>query len=539
MSKRHFHNWRIFFHKRLCNKSAISGFSTLEMLIAMTVIIFSLSAVTLTSFGSQLFVTDSETSVEALSMAQELLEQSQTLARKDFHLVNPTSTLLTLGSITYVRSLHVSTTSFPDYATKKITATVSWDGGSAHANSVALSALVTNFSAVIGGDTCDSVRDGDWLNPLKINTITDFSQLVGTSSSVQDITAIDAYKGKLYVVNETTQYKTDPDFFVFDIEKIKTDPLVSLIGKVDHAPTLMSGLTALHVAEGGGGMYAYLTNGYESNWNTCSVGPNCAQLVISDVTHPETLNITSLSYYKIPGVLGVSGSGGSGKSIFYKDGLLYVGLTSTSGGAEFHIIDVHDPLHPVHIGAYNVDATIKDIQVVGKRAYLSTTDNDREIIVLDVTQPTSPKFIAKHNASGALGFGYGNTHYVQGDTLYAGRTYVGNAPEFLAIDTSTTTTIESVPIATSDVGQVANPFTVNGVYVRDMVAFLLGGSPSSLGKLLFLNLKNTPSVSEFTGAYLLPGGSVGTALDCEGNYLFVGSVDGSQYGYLSVITSSP
>src|SRR3990167_5975208 len=68
-----------------------AGFSSIEILIATTVLVVVLSAVVLVSFGSQSLLIDSETSSEALTKAQELIEQEQALARKDFKLVNPVS----------------------------------------------------------------------------------------------------------------------------------------------------------------------------------------------------------------------------------------------------------------------------------------------------------------------------------------------------------------------------------------------------------------------------------------------------------------
>ena len=58
-----------------------TGFSTLEILIALTVLVLSISAVLLMQPQSSV---DTQTESEALNQAQEMLEHTQALARKDF-----------------------------------------------------------------------------------------------------------------------------------------------------------------------------------------------------------------------------------------------------------------------------------------------------------------------------------------------------------------------------------------------------------------------------------------------------------------------
>lgn len=522
------------------------GFSTLEMLVAMTIIIMTLTAVTLTSFGGQTLITDSQTSTEALNKAQELLERTQLLARKDFKLVNPTTTVETLGGLTYTEVLSVSTTTAPDYATKKITATVTWPGEHGRTEHVSLSALAANFDHAVAGDTCDSVLAGNWTNPVITNTTQDFIQLIATSTGTNVISSVDAHKGKLYVTVGNTLYPKDPTFFIFDIATLKTNPTAALLGKLDNAPTTATGLFSLHVAEGTttGSMYAYVANENPSNWGTCSVGPNCAQLQIMNASDPAHLTLASTTNFKIPntGVNAVTGSAGqgTGNSIFYKDGLIYLGLTKTGSGPEFNIIDVHNPALPSRVGSYTLGATIYSVTVVGDLAYLATKDNSKELVVLNVSNPTNPTLASSYNASGAAGFGFGQTLYTIGDSLYFGRTYVNGAPELYVLDASSSkTTIPDPPLGTFDVGVSASPYTIYGLVVRDYLAFVAGGSPSAGGKLRIFNVRNPANITEWSTPFSLPNNSIGYALDCEGNDLFVSSDDSSNQGYLSVITSSP
>lgn len=524
-------------HHNFLHQKRNAGFSTLEMLVAMTIIIMTLTAVILTSFGGQSLITDSQTSTEALNKAQELLERTQLLARKDFKLVNPTTTVETIGGLTYTKVLSVSTTTAPDFATKKITATVTWTGEHGRAEHVSLSALATNFDNAVGGDTCDSVLSGNWLSPVITNS---------TSTGSNVISSIDAHKGKLYVSVYDSVNSTAPTFFIFDIAQLKTNPMGALLGKLDNAPSTKEGLYAVHVAEGTavGSMYAYTANQHQVTSWTCAQSDHCAQLQIIDVSNPASLSSASIVNYKIPnsGVPNpVTGTGfqGVGNSIFYKDGLIYLGLTKTGSGPEFNIIDVHNPALPSRVGSYAVGEGINSITVVGNLAYLATKDGAKELIVLNVSNPTNPTLVNTYNAAGGGGtVGFGQALYVVGDDMYLGRTNVDGSPEFYVLDASSSPT-SIVARGTHDIGIFGNHFSINGLVVRSNLAFIAGESTTNINNFRVLNITDPANITSWASPLALPNNSLGSALDCEGNDLFVSSRDSLNKGYLSVITSSP
>lgn len=503
----------------------------------MSILIVALTTVTLTMFGCDSMLVDTETSIEALARARVMVESAQTLARKDFMLVNPTSTNETVGTVTYHKQLDVVTNA--DHFTKRVLARVSWNGEHGRVSHVELPTLVTNFNNANGGDTCDSVLTGNWALPTTKNAVTDFLALTATSSGINVITNLDAYKGKLYVTVGNTTYKTDPTFFIFDIATLKSDPAHALLAKIDTSTTTTVGLFAPQVAEDGSGKtYAYVANEYNPNWATCTANYNCSQLHVLDVSSSTKLTIASTTFLKIPNVL--SSAGGAGNSIFYKNGLLYLGLTKTSSGNEFNIIDVHDPMHPQWIGGYSVGATVNAIKVVGQTAFLATTDNARELIMLNIENPVAPTLLTSHDASGQLNAGYGQSLSLTGDTLYFGRTYVGNAPEFLVFDASNTKVTAPILLGVRDIGPSSiNPFTINAVLTRDTLTFLAGGSPSTGGKLYVLSTQDPSTMSDMASPLVLPNNSLGSAMDCEGNDLFVSSNNSLNQGYLSIVTSTP
>ncbi len=517
-------------------RTARAGFSTLEMLIAMSILIVTLTTVTVTMFGGDSMLVDTETSIEALARARTMVESAQTLGRKDFMLVNGTSSDETLGGVTYHKQLTVVAS--PDHFSKQVIASVAWAGEHGRTQHVELPTLITNFDNAVGGDTCDSVLRGNWANPVVKNAMTDLALLVATSTTVDVITNLDAYKGKLYVTVGNTYWKTDPTFYIFDIAKLTSDPTHALLSKLDTATTTTTGLYSVQVAEDGTGRtFAYTANENPSNWNTCTQNYHCAQLHIIEVSSSTNLTVASTTLLKLPNVTGTSGA--IGNSIFYKSGLVYLGLTKSTTSQELNIIDVHDPRAPHWIGGFEVGATVNAIKVVGTKAYLATTDNTRELMVLDVSNPVSPTLLSTYDATGQLNAGYGQSFSLVGDTLYFGRSYVGNAPEFLVLDASSSLSTPD-PIGARDVGpNLANPFTINAIVTRDSLTLLAGGSPSTGGKVYFLNTSDPSTIVDTASALILPNNSLGSGMDCEGNDVFVSSNNNLNQGYLSVISSTP
>jgi type II secretory pathway pseudopilin PulG len=503
------------------------GFSTLEIVIAMTILTMCLSGVVLVTFGSQSLLTDSETSNEALSKAKEMIERQQALARTDFGLVNPQAT--TTDDI-YEKRLEVETQ--PDLFTKKITATVSWVGERERPMYVALAALVTNFENAIGGNTCDSVLTGDWAHPVKVeNRDYDFAaDLLGDGSNSYPITGVDAYRGKLYATVNNTAANSNPTFFIFDIDPYNAKP--ALIASGDLSP-VSAGLNAVAIAEhadSGGNVrtYAYVASANDADFSTCTEGPSCAQLQIVDVTNAASPWTPAVVNFKVPGVTGSSGQG-VGKSLYFNDGYLYLGLT-TGGGPEFHIIDVHDPLHPFAIsgGNFTIGNGVNAIVVRGRYAYLASPNN-KDLITLDVSDRAHPVQVGGYDADGSAN---GKSLALVGDRIYLGRTYGGAIPatEFLVLNNASPATAQLPVLNTrDDINQ-----NVSGIVVRGGVSFLLAQDG-----LRILNTVGPAPITDYASPIAFAPSDDGRALDCEGNYLYAAYVGPApdRRGYLTIVTA--
>jgi LVIVD repeat len=267
-----------------------------------------------------------------------------------------------------------------------------------------------------------------------------------------------------------------------------------------------------------------------------NAGPATGQLQIILAT---TTPMQTTETYPVPSVTG-TGSQALGQSVFYSNGYIYLGLTKTASGPEFNIIDVHNPNAPSLIGSFAVGAGIEDIYVRGNYAYLATDDNTRELLILDISNPSAPKQVGIYNASGSTGFGLGHTLDLAGSTLLLGRTYDPSGSEYLALDASNTPNV--LLKNSKDVGpNSSNAFSVGGVLVRDYLAFVLTGGGAGGTKGGQLQIINATSTAQYANSIALPNGSSGqggTAIECEGNYVFLGSVDSSSNGWLTIVNAN-
>lgn len=476
-------------------------------------------------FGNQSILIDSHTNAEAVTKAQAMLEEAQAVARKDFHLVNATSS--TDGI--YQKTISVET--LPGYFTKKVSATVSWSAEHLRPQHVTLSALVTNFEHAVGGNTCDSVLTGDWKNPDI--TTKDFDVLVADAASIHPVSDVDAYQKKLYVSTRSASAASKPVFFVLDISN-PTSPV--LRGSLDTAPAVVTGINALAVATSSAQHYAYAANAYDPNFSNCSAGPSCAQLQVIDISNPVTPAVVrnfKLSSSTPPYVSGnsVAGSGQAvGKSIFYQNGYVYLGLSVTESGPEFHIIDVHNPLNPRWVGSWPAPGVssgfaVNGITVNGSYAYLATANGAKDLVVLDVSNPASPVEVGTYDASGG---NHGKVVALLGDLAYVGRTFGGNEFSILNVATPSTPTLTGA----GDVGTAATS-VVNDVLIRDYLAFL----STTAGELQIWDVRNPATPTTWTSSKTLVANDPALTLDCEGNYIFAGSASGSGAGWLSIITA--
>src|SRR3989344_5598463 len=495
--------------KKGCESNVLQrGVSTLEILIAMALIILVISYVIPLSSQAQDSSVNTQTNQEALYKARDLLEEARAIANEDFNLVNPKSPS---QDDIYTKSLEVE---MVDLFIKKVSGYVTWNSNT----SVNLTTLITNPKSINGGNTCSSVLSGNWVSPSKVEYV------LGADLP---ITSIKTFNKKMYVTVNNTSSNNANAFFVLDISNPMSP---SLIASLDNAP-VSSGLNDVAID---GNHYAYVANGYGAPFSTCSVEPSCSQLQVIDL---NTMSV--VTNYKVPNITGDGGQG-VGNKVFYKDVVVYLGLAKAGGSTgEFVIIDVGggskplaSPLNPILISSYEIDSGVNDIFVKDKYVYVASPD-DQELKILNTNDLTYPLLVGGFNApDGGGSNGNGKSLKLVGNKLYLGRTLLSGY-EFYILDNSNPATNHMPPLGFKDIKNGANSTSVNRIIIRDYLAFLITNEELQIWKI------NDPgSITQYANPLTLPSSSQGTTADCEGNYIYVGSQGSDNKGYISIITGS-
>ncbi len=347
-------------------------------------------------------------------------------------------------------------------------------------------------------NTCDTLATLDWAHLAHYDYPT-----ASLSSGGMEITDAQVLHDTLYVAARGST--TGNTLHLFTIKSPSTTP--TYLSGIDNIPTVISaGLTSIAVQAG----YVYGASGYGANFTSCSEAANCAQLQIFDVQDPS--NPRLITNRKVPGVSG-SGGQGAGSIVVQKNGYLYLGLTKTGAGPEFHVFDVGansgSPNNPLWLGSFPVSRTINDIEVVGTTVYLATDDSNRELIALNITDKTQPRLLTLFNAPGTINFGYGFSLAHSVDSLVFGRSYVSNAPELYQLNLATSI------LSSHDIGTSTHPDGVDVLLTASSTTFVLTNTR------LYSLQTNTNVLTN-----LLPITYFGTlasdrraALACNGNYL--------------------
>ena len=499
------------------------GFSTLEILIAMGIMVSTLTAVILVSFGNQSLLGQAGASARALEKAQGLLETEQAFARKDFRLV---ADVATTSDGMYQKTLYVTDQPGNPYTTKRLTAAVSWKDDLHIVRVVSLVALATDFQDASTTDTCDTSLSGDWSAPVLGSYVVVANDLLPSSppsghtfSPTNPIASVDAYHGRLYIGVSKKASTANDSIFVFDNSNPIQKP--RYLGSVDNNASVIEGVSMVVVA----GHFLYADNTHVTNFKTCKPSANCSQLQIFNITNPSSIAAPVnflVPTSTMPFVTGTSSSQALGNSVFYKDGYVYLGLTKTATGPEFNIIDVHDPANPKWVGGYQIGWSINQVYVRNGYAYLSTDDKSRELTVLDVHDPSHPAVASIFDPTGTLGFEVGKSVYARGDTIFVGMSAASGSPELYMLDIAN-------PKAPTRINSRIVGSSIPGMFARDSTLFIL---PSTIKQFQMLDVSDLASIKSYGQVMALPG--TGASLDCEGNNFFIGSNNGSQ-GYISVI----
>jgi len=446
----------------------------LEMVIAFAILSLALSAVIFVVFGNQSTGLSSEMSAKALYKVQKLIEDARA-SRSHQNFLDVVS--IPPASDSY--DIFTSEIKVLDLSRceKRVTGLVTWILEQRPQYASILTLLADPDEAISVSNECNIIPPSgdDWRRPKKLDLNGISIEGDGRALDVQD---------KIIFLVTATAGNNKNDFFIIDATD-NQNPIQR--GSLD----ISDGLEDIDVA----GDYAFIANDENQDKHQLQI------VDISDLDDPNVVASASLP--------GASGSCPytcpGGRSIYWYKNRVYIGTHRmvATGAPEFHIFDVSNPTDPQPLGSKGgtalgdaLDHNINDIMVreqtiggvTGTYAYLVTSGDSKEFIILNVTNPSAIPDPAGNISTGST-LNLGNTSandldafslFVIGNRAYIGRERAtGNNKDFYVVDISNPgapTVIGSIKLGLNSNG--SEPVTVRGIRVIGNLAFIGASDPN-------------------------------------------------------------
>lgn len=477
------------------------GFSTLEMLIAFAVITLSITAVILVSFGNQSVAIDTDIANEALYLAELELEEAfatSSASAADFISLSSTTIPAVSGEI-FDRNLTVVDIS---PCVKRVTSEVAWQTGLRNLSTALTSIFISQeISEALSGDCITEESNTPWKNPATFGS----EDLVPGGNQGTDIDVVTLDGQRIAFLTSKTGAGPKSDLWAFDVTDASTPiPLDDV--DVDLGPGV--GLNSLDVA----GEYVY------------AVGNNPdEQLQIFRFNPlPFPGNFSFVATSTLNGV-DPGGSFPEGQSVYFLNDRLYVGTHETAG-PEFHVFDVSNPANPNHLGSLELNHNVHEIVVRGDYAYIASSGNGCELIVVNISDPGNPSVMTNPcpstvspgdpNIFDAAGSHDGMSLFLSGNKLYLGRKTSGADHDLYVLNISDLNNI--ISLGSQDLG--FNPSSaVEAIVVIGNLAFLGTsdvneefqvwniGEPTNIFRCSFFNFPATIAGLDFDGNLVFAG----------------------------------
>ncbi len=519
----------------------------------MALLLSTLTAVVLLSFGNRSLSVDSQTDAEGLTVAEKYLENTQVLARKDFRLVNSTTSQETLGAITYTKN--VSVTSLPDFFTKNISTVVSWPGSGGRTQSITLSSLVTNFENAVGGDTCFSTLTGNWAAPQATSKLLG-TDLLSDAAGLYPITGVDAYQKKLYVSVAGANTSMAPVSPTASVNRTG----VGTVAWSGAAGALASGGTTADASIISGGASNYLAvtgfgnnltiptgativgievHVYRSASNGNAISDNQVKLIkpdgtLSAIDKADTTtkwgnSTANIQYGSAADLWGEALTGidvkspNFGVAISVKNtaaqtrtaSIDYVTVTITYA-KQLYVFDTTAPAAPTlitYIGSNTVSSGINAVVTDGTNAFAAMNSAAVQLEVINTaTAPATVRTAYTIPAATAVA----QALFYKNNYLYLGLANNTGGAEFAVLDVHTPSAIPA-PVGTYEVGA-----GIKSIFVKGSYAYIATDDNSR--ELLILNISN-PFAPTLAGIYNASGSNgfgYGRSLFSVGDTLYLG-----------------
>lgn len=476
--------------------SPTKGSSTLELLIAFAILTLTLTALVSVFFGNQSVSVDTQTSSEGLARASRELEKDRALVRTNYLSASSTNATETVGGLTYNLSMIVQDLT---PCVKIATSTVSWNLGSLRPLSISLSTYLTDTKGALalGGDCFVSPPTSGWTNPTRFAS--------DTFSPGKPL-ALDVLERIAYVAEDKT-----PFLKIANTASAFLGQTSGLFLSYSNGFVAGGQINALDAIR-----WVNPSTGAVKKYVFAAMNSTSGQLTVYDVTTPTAPVLVATRSLSAC----VTSSFPEGWYVVAYGNRLYF-TTRETAGPELHVFDITTPSSPTELtigsagckGFEMTDTveqfTVRDQVVNGvtkRYLFAATNENNRELRVLDVTNPAS---ITEATDVDLAGTQDGQSVYLSGQKLYFGR-LSGTGSELFVYDTSNPSV--SLPLLGSkDIGT-----GVLGIRVAGSLAFIATGKPNQEFQVWNVgNLSNITNVAIYNF-----GNVVGSGIDYEPDYIY-------------------
>lgn len=347
---------------------------------------------------------------------------------------------------------------------KKVVSKVSWQE-SVRARSVELVTHLTNWQNATAGEVW-----GDWSHPIVAGSVDLGSGNQGTGLAVSN---------KIIYAPGRASNKSKPDFYVIDARDVYHP---NILGNTDT----------------GNGLVGVVADG---SWAFAITDDQVDKLQVIDVSFP---NNPALKATVVPSA-GLTDP----VSIALMSHYVLIGSKTDSGG-EFGVINISNPLAPEVVSVLAVQADVNSIAVKGDRAYLATSKDDAEIIIMSLTDPAAPSIVGTYDIPGA-----GDARSVQFD-LKRNRAYVAREKEGAA---------SNPEIVILDIANINNPQLLAAIQNDDSALRVIGSGHTLFSSIDVANMEfqvydiSNPVSPVFLSSVNYP--EVATDMALEDNVVYV------------------
>ncbi len=418
----------------------------------------------------------------------------------------------------------IADSGFLDPDTKKVTATVSWQSRAGLPQQETLTRYIYRFKA-------SRWQQNDWVGGDGQETWSDSTKFsykdAGIKTSLPGIVTLEENAIDWNFANTTSTYDTPGNFDDNDVDEAnnvaylvtENNPYGAELYLLDVSdvanPFLLSSLdigssvTAVVVQ----GDYLYL-----------STGDNVAEFQIIDVSNSGSPFLAAS--YDLPS----------------NDDALDVAVDASDAyvvqSSYIYSFDISDPTSPELLDQVDVDDEAREIFLSDNYVYVATLDDNKELQIIDVTNPANMAQAGLYNLPGSL---KGSDVNVKGNRAFISTQNNGGGGEFFALDVSDPT--NPTLLGEYEVGESIHSFSIIGPYAllgtnfldQELVVVDIS-NPQSMGLLSGFDLKGyvLGMSANCSVIYAATSGNQGEffiistdVMDCE--YADFGSLDSSTF----------